>query len=308
METKINYAIVGLFVLALTAALIAGVLWLASGKQYGKAYDPYVTYMTESVSGLSLNAPVKYRGVEVGLVRKISLDPANPEQVRLDLQIERGTPIKADTKAMLRLQGLTGIAYLELEGGSREAPLLAPPANAEPPVIANGKSLLARLDTEVSTLLTNLNRSSENFNTLLDEENQRTLRQTLADLAVLSRQIASQRGTIAAMVDNAGRTVENSARASAGLEDLAGQLSRSATAVEKMAEEVGHASVGARQSAEGIGSDVHRLVGESAPELQRLLMEMQSLTMSTRQVIDELERNPEMLVRGRESPPPGPGE
>lgn len=308
METKVNYAIVGLFVLALTAALIAGILWLASGKQYGKVYDLYVTYMTESVSGLSLNAPVKYRGVEVGLVRKISLDPANPEQVRLDLEIERGTPIKTDTKAMLRLQGLTGIAYVELEGGSREAPLIAPMANAEPPVISSGTSLLARLDTGVSTLLTNLNRTSENINTLLNDKNQRVLRQTLADLAVLSHQIVSQRKTISAMLDNAEHTVENSARASAGLTELIGQLGRSAGAVEKMAEEIGHASVSTRRTAEGIGAEVHRFAGESLPELQRLLMEMQALTASARQAMDELEQNPEVLVRGKAPLPAGPGE
>jgi phospholipid/cholesterol/gamma-HCH transport system substrate-binding protein len=308
METKVNYAIVGLFVLALMATLVAGVLWFTSGKQYGKTYDLYLTYMTESVSGLSLNAPVKYRGVEVGLVRKISLDVTNPEQVRLDLAIERGTPIKTDVRAMLRLQGLTGIAYVELEGGSREAPMLTPIINGEPPVIQSGKSLLARLDTGVSTLLTNLNRTSENFNTLLDEKNQRMLRQTLTDLAALSHQIASQRETLNAMLTNAGRTIENSARASSELTGLIGRMGRSADAVEKMAVEVGRASVSTRQTAENMGSDMHRFTGEALPGLQTLLVDMQGLTTSARRVIDELERNPEMLVRGKELQPPGPGE
>ncbi|MEQ6341678.1 MAG: MCE family protein [Gammaproteobacteria bacterium] len=308
METKVNYAIVGLFVLALMATLAAGVLWFASGKQYGKTYDLYVTYMTESVSGLSLNAPVKYRGVEVGLVRKISLDVANPEQVRLELAIERGTPIKTDVRAMLRLQGLTGIAYVELEGGSHEAQMLTSTINGEPPVIQSGKSFLARLDTGVSTLLTNLNRTSENLNTLLDEKNQRMLSQTLTDLAALSHQIASQRETLNAMLTNAGRTVENSARASSELTGLIGRMGRSADAMEKMAVEVGRASVSTRQTAESMGSDMHRFTGEALPELQTLLMDMQGLTTSARRVIDELERNPEMLVRGKELPPPGPGE
>ena len=64
MEAKVNFAIVGVFVLVLGAGLIAGVLWFSSGGTYRKAYDTYLTNMAESVSGLSLDAPVRYRGVE----------------------------------------------------------------------------------------------------------------------------------------------------------------------------------------------------------------------------------------------------
>ena len=101
-----NYAIVGAFVVALGAVLITGVLWLASGGALQKKYDLYLAIEEESVSGLNLNAPVKYNGVEVGKVRVIKLDPANPEHVWLILAIERGTPIKVDTVAVLKTQGL----------------------------------------------------------------------------------------------------------------------------------------------------------------------------------------------------------
>ena len=197
---------------------------------------------------------------------------------------------------------------MELEGGSREAQPLTPTINGEPPVIQSGKSLLARLDTGVSTLLTNLNRTSENLNRLLDDKNQRMLSQTLTDLAALSRQLASRRETLNAMLTNAGRAAENSARASSELTDLIGRMSRRAYAIEKMAAEVGRAGIGTRQAAESMGSDMHRFTGAALPELQRLLTDMQGLTASARRVIDELERNPEMLVRGKDLQPPGPGE
>ena len=124
METKVNYMLVGGFVLVLGAALIAGLLWLASGGGFQKKYDLYLALVEESVAGLNLNAPVKYRGVDVGKVRDIRLDPHKPEQVRLLFAIERGTPIKQDTQAMLKTQGLTGIAYVELDGGSLASPPL----------------------------------------------------------------------------------------------------------------------------------------------------------------------------------------
>ncbi|MHB8426113.1 MAG: MlaD family protein, partial [Gammaproteobacteria bacterium] len=119
METKVNYVAVGIFVLLLGTALIGGVLWISSGTAYRAAYDTYLTYMNESVSGLSVSAPVRYRGVEVGRVRRIALAPNDPEQVELTLDIERGTPVSQDTVATLRTQGLTGIAFVDLSGGSR---------------------------------------------------------------------------------------------------------------------------------------------------------------------------------------------
>jgi len=149
MEEKVNFAVVGVFVLLLSAAFIGAVLWLSSGVSYRTSYDIYQTYMKESVSGLNLNASVRYRGVEVGRVRKIALAPGNVEQVQLTLAIESGTPIKTDTVAILQTQGLTGIAFVELLGGSRDAPVLQAQAGQPYPVIDTGPSLMVRLDASL---------------------------------------------------------------------------------------------------------------------------------------------------------------
>ena len=149
MEEKVNFAVVGVFVLVLGAALIGGVLWLSSGKSYRKSYDIYQTYMSESVAGLNLNAPVRYRGVEVGRVKNIALAPGNVEQVEVTLAIESGTPIKVDTVAILSTQGVTGIAFVDLTGGSRNSPDLQVHTTAPYPVIRSGPSLMVRLDTSL---------------------------------------------------------------------------------------------------------------------------------------------------------------
>ncbi|MBI5611867.1 MAG: MCE family protein, partial [Gammaproteobacteria bacterium] len=149
MEEKVNFAVVGVFVLLLGAAFIGGVLWLSSGKSYRTSYDIYQTYMTESVAGLNLNAPVRYRGVEVGRVQKIALAPGNVEQVQVTLAIKTGTPIKTDTVAILSTQGLTGIAFVDLRGGSRDSPALHAQADERYPVINSGPSLMVRLDASL---------------------------------------------------------------------------------------------------------------------------------------------------------------
>ena len=161
--------IVGAFVLLFGAALVGGTLWLSSGEAYRQSYQTYLVYMSESVAGLSPDATVSYRGVQVGRVRKIELAPNNGELVRLTLDIVKGTPIKQDTIAVLRTQGLTGIAHVELSGGSPSSPPLTAKPGEQYPVIPSGPSLLARLDTAVTDLLDNLNKSSSSLNAVLDD-------------------------------------------------------------------------------------------------------------------------------------------
>src|SRR6056297_868388 len=100
METKVNYTIVGIFVTVLLAVIILIGLWLSSGLKT-KAYKIYQTYMNESVSGLSENAPVKYNGVNVGMVESIELNLQNPSQVILTLEIKPNVPITQTTTAHL---------------------------------------------------------------------------------------------------------------------------------------------------------------------------------------------------------------
>lgn len=308
METKVNYAVVGLFVLLLSAALIGGILWLSAGQQYRATYDVYVAYMSESVSGLNLNAPVKYRGVDVGRVRDIGLDAANPERVRLELDIERGTPVKTDTVAVLKVQGLTGIAYVELTGGSRDAPALKAARKQPYPVIKTGPSLLARLDTALSDVVANLNRTSANVNAVLDEDNRNSLKRALADLATLSHTLAGRSGTIDSGVADAAKTLQNTAQASAELPRLLERIGRSADAVDKLAADIGRTNAAAAETLQGVRTDVRRFTSESLPELEKTLAEVRALTASAQRVAKELEQRPNALLYGKQPAPPGPGE
>ncbi|MEO8526064.1 MAG: MlaD family protein, partial [Caldimonas sp.] len=183
MDDKVNYTLVGVFVLGLGAALVVAVLWLAAGISTQKKYDPYQSIIKESVAGLSIAAPVKYLGVDVGKVSGIAIDPQNSRQVLLKFQIEHGTPVKQDTEAVLKSQGLTGISYVELSGGSvGSAPLLATD-EVPVPLIRSKPSLSARLEDVLTTVLANVNRTSANVDAVFDAENRTALKQLLADTA-----------------------------------------------------------------------------------------------------------------------------
>ncbi|BCB25799.1 ABC transporter substrate-binding protein [Sulfurimicrobium lacus] len=306
METKVNYTIVGLFVVLLFTALVAGILWLSGSAEYRKTYDIYLAYMNESVSGLNLNAPVKYRGVEVGRVKKISLDRG--ERVRLELQIERGTPIKENTIAVLRVQGLTGIAQVELAGNNRDAPPLQAKPGEEYPVIRTGPSLLTRMDTAVTDLLSSLNRVSNSINGVLDSENRRNFKKLVADLAMLSDTLAARKGSIDTTLQGMARTADNTAKASAELPRLMERMAKSAEALEKMADNASRASASVRKTMGGVDGGVIQLTDRVVPELDQTLREMRELSASFKRLSEEVGRNPNMLLLGKQPAAPGPGE
>ena len=209
METKVNYAAVGIFVLVLGAVLIGVVLWLASGGGFQKKYDPYLAIFDESVSGLNFNAPVKYRGVDVGKVKEVTLDAANPELVRIVFAIERGVPIKEDTVATLKTQGLTGIAYVELSGGTRASPSLTAAKHGTYPEIRTKASLSARLENLLTTLMAKLDSTSSSINSLLGAENQAAFKSALADFATVAHTIAGRKDSIDKGLVNAAQVFEN---------------------------------------------------------------------------------------------------
>ncbi|MFZ2269240.1 MAG: MlaD family protein [Azonexus sp.] len=308
MENKVNFALVGAFVLGLAVVFVAGALWLASGGNWQKKYDLYLAFEDESVAGLNLNAPVKYNGVDVGRVQQIELDPSRPQRVNLLFAIEHGTPIRQDTVAVLKTQGLTGIAYVELSGGEADSPLLQAAAGSEYPVIQTRPSLGARLENVLTTVLTKLDSTSNNINAMLSEENQASFRNTLADLASVAHTIAARKAALDSGITSAARTFENTARATADLDSVIAQVGKSAKAVEEMGQAVTRTSVSTGKMVDAAGAGVQRFSEDTQPELERLLGELGALATSLRRLSEQLERNPSGLLLGRKTIPAGPGE
>jgi phospholipid/cholesterol/gamma-HCH transport system substrate-binding protein len=301
MEDKFNPTVVGAFVLVLGAALIAGVLWLAVGVSSKTHYAPYQSVIRESVAGLNIDAPVKYLGVDVGKVQSIAIDPNNSSQVRLGLSIQQGTPVKHDSEAVLKTQGLTGIAYLELSGGSPGAAPLLPTAKDPIPLIRSKPSLSTRLETVLGTVLTGLDHMSGNLNAVFDADNRAALKQMLADAAVLTRTLAAQKDAIASGVADASRTAHLASQASVRLGPALTQITTSARSVQEMAQ-------AANTLATTADAGMQQVRTETLPQLERLIAEMSQLAISMHQLSQQLERNPSSLLVGSPKRPAGPGE
>jgi phospholipid/cholesterol/gamma-HCH transport system substrate-binding protein len=314
MDPRVNYTLVGLFIIVLGSAVIAITLWLSIGTSH-KSYRTYVAYMSESVSGLNLKAAVKYRGVEVGQVSEIALDRDNPERVRLLLDIEEGTPIKEDTVAVLSTQGITGLAFVDLTGGSRDSPLLEARPGEPYPEIPTGPSLLLRLDSAVSTMLSelsaaaqSLNEVAERINILLNDHNQQAIAGTLENVEQLT-------GTFAARVDALGESLshmvtisDNTARVSDELPTLIDRISRSVAAMGKTVSTINQTAQGVDRLVSRVQEDLAQFSRDSLAQVGPLLREMWQLSETLGRMSRELERNPNMLLFGRPALRTGPGE
>jgi phospholipid/cholesterol/gamma-HCH transport system substrate-binding protein len=307
MEKKINYAMVGLFVIVLGATWLAISLWLALG-DFSTQYTSYHVYMDESVSGLYLDAPVKYRGVEIGKVRGIKLNPAVPGQVQLALDIELEVPIKEDTIAVLTLQGMTGIAFVDLKGGSLASAPLEARDDQFYPVIQSGPSFFSRLDMSGTKLIANLNILANALAKVLDAEGTQTLREILDNINSITAAFANRQTEVEKSLVSASELLENSALASKQFVPVLSQLDATARSFETMAVTVSKAGDNINHSVVNSGAGVQQFSQQTLPELGALIGELRRLADTLQGVGQNLEDDPRVLLYGRDLQVPGPGE
>ncbi|MEZ5543143.1 MAG: MlaD family protein [Pseudomonadota bacterium] len=305
MGKRLNNALVGLFVILLGLVWMGVTLWLALG-DYTTHYTTYRVYLDESVSGLYLDAPVKYRGVDVGKVTGIGLNPEVPDQVQLTLDVVSTAPIREDTQAELAVQGLTGIAFVDLKGGSLDSPVLVAKEGEEYPVIRSAPSFFERLDMSGTELMGNLNILISNLARLLDAEGRQNLRQVIANIEAVTGTLVARKAELGRMVEDGARTLHSSAAAAARLDPLLAQLEQTARAVAGMADRI--AAVSEHLDRYVAGSGVQQFSRQTLPEVGSLVGELRTLTDTLKGVSEQLENDPRALLYGRELEAPGPGE
>ena len=180
MDTKINFFKIGVFISALFILLVMAIFWLGKYGLEDKKYDEYSIFFMESVSGLNVGSAIKYMGFQVGNVSEIKINPKNSEEIQIDIQIQKGTPIKEDNYAILGNVGITGLKYIELKGGSNDSKLLSENENGVKVIKSKTSALTTFVDSteditkEVMILLSQMKKvlNDENiltFSSLLDK-------------------------------------------------------------------------------------------------------------------------------------------
>ena len=299
MGNESRYTLVGLFVLLFGAGALGFAWWLANhgGQQ---EYDHYQVLMNESVAGLSTDAAVKYRGVDVGTVTKIELNPDNPEQVRLVLRIERGTPIKTDTKATLSFYGITGLAFIELKGSSRDAPRLQAKAG-EMPTIPSAPSAITRLDDALSELAVKSSRALDRIDRLLSDENLANVGTLIRDARDMVHGLRDLGDGLSRQLADLGELVDKGIAMEQQVASAFVDVTRASLDVERLSKAL-------RKTYVALGRQADRLLDQGNDLLHDLYGDLESLLGQLQLTVERLGDHPADLLFSRSTPQPGPGE
>jgi phospholipid/cholesterol/gamma-HCH transport system substrate-binding protein len=183
MERRVAFILVGLFSLLLIGGFAAFVLWAHGRHEGGKANVSYVIEFEQAVNGLSVGSSVRYLGVEVGQVQKISLESITmPPRVCVIVGIDRTIHITQGDIATIKPSGITGVSFIDLRHDEQNSTPLIATAPGQLPVIRSEMSELDRLLSDAKGTARNLNAALEKISRLFNDGNLNHVNQTLGHL------------------------------------------------------------------------------------------------------------------------------
>jgi len=272
METRANYALIGVFTLAIIASAFAFVMWFSGGDKPGGRHT-YKVVFVGSVSGLIRGAPVLFNGVRVGDVTVIDLEPKDPSHVFALVDVDGRVPIRADTKARLEATGLTGVASVALSGGAENAPPLPPGPKGGPGVIVADRS-------DFQDLLETARRIAGQASDFLDKSN---------------KLLDSNSASISASVKNVEAFSDALAANAGGLKELTGaivEIAATAKSVRRLADDF---DVRLKE----IAANLTRFTGSGLRQYEALAVDGRKTLEQINQAIRSIENNPQQFLFGK---------
>ena len=319
MNNKANYALIGFMVLFGFFLIVGFAYWLLKPSPEAQT-KKYNIHFNESVLGLNIDAPVKYRGIPVGKVSKLRINPNNTEQVEVLVTILKNTPIKENTVAQLTAQGITGLSYINLYLGGNGAPDLMAREGEEYPIIKTVPSFLENFESSLGTVSTNLSKTLSKTEKLLNNENQ-------AHVSLLLKRAASVMGKMDRLLNeetikhfhNSVKNIDNmSAKLDKMMPNIDGFVDKSIVWEDKIStsfESIMNSYVGIRGSMDEIKRavssgefNIKDIAGDMVPTINSTMVEMQHLIIRLDNMLNQYERSPSDILYKKEEIKKGPGE
>lgn len=289
METRANYIMVGFFVLLLAFGLLGFVLWLAKF-QFEQEFARYDIVFESTVTGLREGSAVRYSGVRVGEVISVDLDEDRPTAIRVTIEVQKRTPVRADSVATLELEGLTGGRYVQLTGGALGAPLLEPPPGSQVAEIPSSSSSFEQLLENAPEMLENVNLLLLRAQALLSEGNLKNVEQLIANLTAVTGAVAENRDNIDQLIADAALTMENLREATGSLETMAASLDSNVTRLTERADTT-------MTAFEDMAGSIDREVTMTSKDARNLITGLQTTAANLSGATNELEA---MIAENRE--------
>lgn len=309
MENRAYGIAVGIFILVLGVGMVFAYWWITGSQQ---VRTEYTIASKLPVTGLSPEAAVKFRGVAVGKVTKISLDSSSQTTILISISVAQNLKLSTESYAELRLQGLTGLAFIDLNDESKSAPAL--PAGGTIPLrptlmdrlISKGPELI----TQLEVLLQNSGQLTASANRLLTNIDTQKLNHTIANFEKASENALPMLSTATNMLNNISDMA--SKKNQALLVQTFESIKQTSDAERPLISELTLTAKKFTTTADQIELSTDRLTNtlenETFPQLHALTQNMNRSVNHFDQLIDVLEENPQSIIFGKPVSPPGPGE
>jgi phospholipid/cholesterol/gamma-HCH transport system substrate-binding protein len=319
MNNKVNYKLVGLSVVFGLFMMLAFVYWLMKPSADAQM-QKYLIYFDESVSGLNVNAPVKYRGISVGKIIDLRINPKNSEQVQATVDILKITPIKETTVAKLTAQGITGLTYINLSLGANNSPPLKIKKGEEYPVIKSVPSLFKDVEKSLGTLSTQFTDTLDKTNELLNDTNQKEIRKILNKTANILSSVDKLLNdkTIIHLQRSAKNLDDFSMRLTALTPKIDTFISNSITWEDKMSDSfidikktyssMGVTMINMAESFADGQKDLNGMALNIVPSINETMLSIQSSLLEFNELMQEYKRSPNDILFKKEAIKRGPGE
>ena len=297
METRANYALIGVFTLAVIAAAFGFVLWFSGAEKPG-GRKAYKIIFTGSVSGLSDGGVVLFNGVRVGAVTKIDLLPQDPSRVDALIDVDAKVPVRTDTKARLEYTGFTGVASVALTGGALDAPPL-PTSPQQPGVIVADRSdfqdLIAtarRVAVQASDFFTKTTR--------LIDDNSASITASVKNAEKFSDALAANSDGLKEFMGAIADFGKSIKPLTAKLEGLAvdadnlvkGEVAAAAKSIKKAADDLD-------SRMKEIAANINRFSGSGLRQYEALAVDSRKTLEQINQAVRSLENNPQQFLFGK---------
>ncbi len=231
METRASPFIVGLFTLGVLLGVLAFVFWIGRYGDIG-GREEYQIVFHDEVTGLSAGSAVLLSGLRVGEVTSLSIAPDDPSRVVARVQIDGDVPLREDATAQLQYQGITGVGYIQLKGGSPSARTLAETWDQPgPPVIEARSSAFQDLMDGAEAVLTRLDSVAQRVDSLV-ASNERAVNATMQNVEAFTGALAENADGIESFMADAGSAARRIDSLGARLEGVTGKVDEVVTAVE----------------------------------------------------------------------------
>lgn len=316
MESRAYAFITGLFVIGLVAAIVAWANWLAQEPVNRTAYR---VIATTPVSGLNVQAQVRYRGMSVGRVTQIRLDPKDRHRILIDVEVNSDIPVTRGTYAQLAMEGITGIAYVHLLDDSQET--LPPPKDAQGLAELPLKpSFFDTVSDSAEGAVRDARQLMAAINSMLTPENRQRIGATLASMEKATANLEAATAKLPQTVARAdawlGQENLNLARDSLvrindtakTLPQIAGEAQKLVSDLRTLAAEVGKLATQARELVGEIGQLSAEIKGDTLPQVGAFAESADRSARRIGNLATDISRNPDSVVWGRKTGRPGPGE